>query len=260
LTWPELFDRLRVPEGGVVYVQSSADWIERAGFRAADAVGALRAWIGDRGTVVMPAYPCRTSHLEYLQGHPIYDVRRTPAGVGLIAELFRRTPGTVRSLDPDFCVAALGAEAAGVAATDLEEPDPFGARSIYVRMIERKTTLVGLGVSLNTNSFIHVVDSHFQAQYPRPVYESQPYSVEVIDSDGQRHHVWRRAVRPEFQQRTRPAAIADALRGNAAFRHLEIDGTQFLAWDLEPWRDWCVAHAEHELMAGRAPCWLTQIW
>ena len=258
-TWEALLDALRVPEGGVLYVQSSADWIERAGLRAAEVIPALRARAGANGTVVMPVYPCRTTHLEYLQTHPVYDVRRTPAGVGLIAELFRRMPGAVRSLDPDFCIAAVGPDAAAVAATDDADPDPFGAASTYARMVDREATLVGLGVSLNTNSFIHVIDSQLQDTYPWPVYEAEPMLAEVINQEGVRRTVVRRALRPVFQQQTQPSAIADALAGHPAFRRTEMDGAQFFAWDLLPWKRWCLAHAAKELTAGRPPCWLRRL-
>ena len=56
---------------------------------------------------------------------PRFDVRKTPAAIGLIPEVFRRTAGVRRSLDPDFSIAALGAEAAGIVAHRPGDEDPF---------------------------------------------------------------------------------------------------------------------------------------
>ena len=138
----------------------------------------------ERGTLVMPSYPFHSTHLEYLESGAVFDVRKTPAGIGLLAEMFRRTPGAVRSLDPDFCVTAFGADAEVVAGGEPAAPDPFGPGSSYQRMLDRHATLVGLGVSLNTNSFMHVIDSRAQAGYPSPVYVDRTFAMTVIDGNG----------------------------------------------------------------------------
>ena len=117
---------LAVPRGGMLYVQASADWIQRAGFGTAETLAALREWIGDTGTLVMPSYPFHTTHLDYLESGAPFDVRRTPAAIGLLPEMFRRTKGAVRSLDPDFCVTALGADAEAIVGGGPAAPDPFG--------------------------------------------------------------------------------------------------------------------------------------
>ena len=211
-----LLEMLNVPRERLLYVQASADWIQRAGFGAAETLAALREWIGGRGTLVMPSYPFHSTHLEYLESGAVFDVRKTPAGIGLLAEMFRRTPGAVRSLDPDFCVTAFGAEAEVVAGGEPSAPDPFGPGSSYQRMLDRHATLVGLGVSLNTNSFMHVIDSRAQAGYPSPVYVDRTFAMTVIDGNGRSRAVARWALRPQFQQDT--ASFGDQRRDETVRR------------------------------------------
>src|SRR5262245_34578833 len=85
---------LSVPHDRVIYIHSSMDWLGRAGIRTGEALDALTAWT-DRGggTLVFPAFPFRGSHEAYLRGGPVFDVRRTPARVGLLNETLRRRKG-----------------------------------------------------------------------------------------------------------------------------------------------------------------------
>ena len=256
-TLHELLDALAVPSEGILYVHSSVDWIRRGGFDPATSLDTLRRRAGAAGTVVMPAYPCRTTHVEYLSGAPVYDVRRTPTAAGLIAEAFRRTPGAVRSLDPDFCVAAIGGEAADIATPLAADPDPFGSDSPYQRMLDRGTTLVGLGVSLNTNSFIHLLDSRLQAQYDRPVYSADLFPASVVDEGGRCSTVSRRALSPQFQTRIAPSALVDEIGGDAeTFTSFTAGGAVFFRWDLSRWYAASLAHAQARLATGQRPCWL----
>jgi aminoglycoside N3'-acetyltransferase len=253
-----LLDSLDVPRGGVLYVQSSTDWLARAGFSAADVLGGLRQWVGDRGTLVMPSYPCRTTHAEYFAQRPTYDVRKTPTAVGLIAEVFRRGPRVHRSLDPDFAIAAEGADAESIAATAID-PDPFGTTSTYARMIAQGASLVGLGVSLNTNSFIHVIDSRFARSYPRSPYLGESPAT-VIDHSGQAREVRRRVLAPEFQQSTKPSAVAAEIGERPDIVTTRAIGTtNFFHWRLPAWSAWCDAHVRSALDGGQWPCWLRQL-
>lgn len=255
-----ILEDLGVPRGRVVYVQSSMDWIHRADIRAAEMLSTLIDWTGDRGTLVMPSYPFHSTHQEYLAAGPVFDVRRTPSVIGLLPEIFRRTGGVVRSLDPDFCVCARGAEAEAIAGAEPSEPDPFGNDSPYQRMLERGTTLVGLGVSLNTNSFIHAIDSRLGAGYPGAVYEDQEYSTIVIDAQEGSRPVSRKCLRPSFQQLTRPSAIGAAMQPDSdAFVTLEINGARFFKWDLDLWSAWCFSHGAAQASRGEWPCWLSRL-
>ncbi len=256
----QILEALEVPTDRVVYAQASVDWIQRAGPAAAETLTALLEWTSAGGTLVMPSYPFHTGHREYLESGPTFDVRRTPATIGLLPEMFRRTKGVVRSLDPDFCVAALGAEAEAIVGTAPATLDPFGTDSSYQRMLDRPSTLVGLGVSLNTTSFIHVIDSRAEAGYPLPVYEDREYDTTVIDAAGESRRVVRRALRPAFQQRTSPSSVNLEMQpSESVFRTVEINGARFFKWDLHAWSEWCLAHARQRAAAAEWPCWLTRV-
>jgi len=127
-------------------------------------------------------------------------------------------------------------------------------------MLERQATLVGLGVSLNTTSFMHLIDARAQGGYPSPVYEDGRYATTVVDAEGRAREVLRKALRPAFQQRTMPSAINLEMQPAAGvFQTVEIGGARFFKWDLDAWSSWCLAHAAARATLGRWPCWLTRL-
>jgi aminoglycoside N3'-acetyltransferase len=249
--------RLGVPRGGILYVHSSMNWLERVGLGPAEVMEALRVMTAD-GTLVMPSYPVRGTHREYLLGRPSYDVRRTPVAVGLLPELLRRTPGAIRSLEPDYPVAAVGPDAAFVAGGRPDD-DPFGPHSPYRRMLDAGATMIGMGVSLNTNSFIHVFDSTLEPLYPFRVYEERRISLSVTTEAGDVIEVPRRVLRPEFQLFTRPSAITAMIDDAAAFAETTLKSVQFFQWDLRRLEAWAIKHARTRLAEGQRPCWLEQL-
>jgi len=257
LTLAAIFDELELPRSGVLYVQSSTDWLQKAGFSASETLTALLDWTS-AGTLVMPVYPFRTTHIEYLRSSPRFDVRKSAAAIGLIPEVFRRTAGVRRSLDPDFSIAALGADSADIVRTTADDDDPFSGGSVYARLIKRGAMMVGLGVSLNTNSFIHVIDSRLSAHYPRPAYDGR-FAVEVVDEHGAVSTVSRRALQPDFQRLTQPSAVVAATAGSPIFASRTIDGVNFFRCDLPPWSAWCESHGRAAAAADQWPCWLSRL-
>jgi len=255
-----LLDALGVPRQGVLYVQASVDWIQKVGIGAGEMFSTLLEWTGAAGTVVMPSYPFRTTHQEYLESQACYDVRQTPAAIGLLPEMFRRAAGVVRSLDPDFCVAARGPEAAAIVGSEPATLDPFGPDSSYQRILERHATVVGLGVSLNTSSFIHLIDARAESGYPSPVYQDRLFPMTVVDAGGRSRDVLRKALRPQFQTLTTPSTIVTAMQpSEQVFAMVAIDDARFFKWDLDGWSSWCFDHARRQAGSGRWPCWLSRL-
>ena len=252
-----MLERLGVARDGVLYVQSSVDWLSRVGIAGLDVLHAFDQY-APAATLVMPSYPALSKHRDYVAERPTYDVRRTPARVGLIPELFRRMPGVARSLEPDYPIAARG-PAADVLTAGMPRPDPFGDESPYQRMLAAGGMLIGLGVSLNTNSFVHVFDSALEREYRFPVYERDTISLDVITATGEVISVLRRVLREEFQRYTQPSAIAAGVTDTSAFTAFAIDGVQFFRWDLRMLAARALANARQQLSRGELPCWLARL-
>jgi aminoglycoside N3'-acetyltransferase len=257
----QALSKLSVPQDRILYIHSSVDWLTRAGIRVVDALDALVGWTdAGGGTLVFPAFPFRGSHEAYLRTRPTFDVRRSPARVGLLNETMRRRKGVKRSLDADLSVIALGPKADAVIGVGLTGKDPTGPDSPFQRVIELGGALVGLGVSFNYMNMIHVLDSRYRAHYPFQIYSDTIYPADTIDGDGRRHAAVKHAMLNELQVHIKPSQVVHLLKpGRDTFRSLRIGDTDFFVWDLPPWEQLCVVHIEERLHAGSFPCWLTEV-
>ena len=259
-TLTQILSELSVPRDRVVYVHSSSDWLARAGIRLGEAYEALTDWTDRGGTLVMPAFPFRGSHEAYLRSGPVFDVRRSPARVGLLNDTLRRRKGVKRSLDPDLSVIALGPLADAVVSSGFTGADPMGRDSPFQRIIELGGVFLGLGVSFNYMSLIHVLDSRYRNRYPFDVYSMSVYRAQVIDAAGRRQEITKQALRNEVQVYIKPGEIVHRLNpGRDIFRSMKRGETDFFVWELPPWEPFCLAHIEQSLGEGRVPCWLTQV-
>jgi aminoglycoside 3-N-acetyltransferase len=148
---------------------------------AKELVNALGEFCGADRTLVMPAFVMggRTYDTSaYFSSKP-FDVRRTPSEMGLVAEIFRRTPKVVRSLHPTCSVCALGPMGpeltAGhhVSETGLSPDSPFGV------MTRRRTAILGLGVE-----YYRCLTHAHTATRPTNSLTTQ---VTLVDYDGSRY-------------------------------------------------------------------------
>ena len=252
---------LSLPSDRLIYIHSSIDWLRRAGIGLGEALDTLVGWVeGGGGTLIFPAFPFRGSHEEYLKTAPCFDVRRSPARVGLLNETMRRRKGVLRSLDPDLSVIAFGPKADAVVGSGFTGEDPTGPDSPFQRVIDLGGTLLGLGVSFNYMNMIHVLDSRYRDRYPFEIYSQSVYTAETLDAAGQRHRVVKQAMLNELQVHIKPCRVVHTLTpGRDVFRSVQVGETTFFAWDLPPWEKLCVAHIEQAIDAQSVPCWLTEV-
>jgi aminoglycoside N3'-acetyltransferase len=255
----DVLSRLSVPHDRIIYIHSSIDWLGRAGIGVGEALNVLVEWVDRGGTLVMPAYPFRGSHEAYLQSAPSFDVRQSPARVGLLNETLRRRKGVKRSLDPDLSIVAFGPQADAVIGSRLTGPDPTGADSPFQRIIELGGVLVGLGVSFNYMNMIHVLDSRYRDRYPFAIYSDKVYTARSVDETGSVYEVTKQAMLNELQVHIKPSHVVRMLNpARDTFRSERLGNTDFFIWDLISWERLCVAHIERTLDEGGCPCWLTE--
>ena len=217
---------------------------------------ALLDLVGPEGTLAMPSFPRRRKIDEYMATFPVFDVRHTPTQAGLVAEVFRRMPGTVRSLHPWASVAARGPLAQWLVSDHHRDVNPFAPSSPFVRMLEKDVLVLGLGVSLNTLSFIHVLDHELRDRLPFPLYAASPARGSVIDHRGQTHTVDTLTLRSEIIDNIKPSAAIAELGTPPALIHLGRAGAaQIFGLRVRPFLEKCRELAEAALALGDVPCW-----
>ena len=156
---------------------------------AKDLVNALVTLCGPGRTLVMPSFVMggRTyDAATYYKTKP-FDVRITPSEMGLIAEIFRRTPNVLRSLHPTCSVCALGPLAKElttghhVSRTGMSPDSPFGV------MTRRPTAILGLGVEyFRCLTHVHTAAHKMGDEYPIK-FADLSTQVTLVDYDGTRY-------------------------------------------------------------------------
>jgi aminoglycoside 3-N-acetyltransferase len=161
-----------VRSGSTVIVHCSLSALGWVVGNAVAVVRAVRAVVGDAGTIVMPAQTGLSdpSHWQapavperwwptIRSNWPAFDPMTTPLrGMGVVAECFGRLPGVVHSGHP-----AVGFIAQGPRATELmsshDLDDGLGDRSPLARLEAAGADIVLIGVGHGNNTALHLAES-----------------------------------------------------------------------------------------------------
>jgi aminoglycoside 3-N-acetyltransferase len=103
-------------------------------------IDTLREIVGSSGTLIMPTFTYSACNDE------VYDPRKTPSVVGSLTDYFWRQEGVQRSRHPIFSAAAVGPAAAQLLSMD--DPDCFGAASLFGKLREANATYLMYGVNM----------------------------------------------------------------------------------------------------------------
>jgi len=157
-----------------------------SGFRGAplDLVNALVDTVGEKGNLLMVSIPFRGAAYDYLAQGKRFDVRKTLSMMGLVTEMFRRRPGTLRSLHPTHPVLALGKDAERLVRHHEQCLYPCGPGSPFEKFREMKGKLLFFDVSFRSITFFHYVEDLFKERLPFPVYSDRLFEVPAVDENG----------------------------------------------------------------------------
>jgi aminoglycoside 3-N-acetyltransferase len=169
--------RLGVRRGGVLLVHSSLSSLGFVPGGPAAVIAALRDALGPEGTLMMPAHTWEWMN----RGLRVFDARSTPGCVGVIAEVFRRMGGVLRSLHPTHSVSAAGPRAAEMIEGHETAETPCGAGTPYARLLEADGQILLLGATLDSNTAFHCMEA--LCGYP-DLLRAEHEEFEIIDLDG----------------------------------------------------------------------------
>jgi aminoglycoside 3-N-acetyltransferase len=175
---------LGVAQGDVLMVHSAFDRF--LGFKGGpvEVVRTLQEVVGAGGTLMMPTIPFRGTAVEYALGDPVFDARQTVSRMGLITEVFRRSPGVVRSIHPTHSVAAWGHRADALVAGHEQAETPCGRVTPYGRLLDYDGQIQLMGVSPSTMTFCYFVAEELEPRLPGPVLTREKYAMRWKDEDG----------------------------------------------------------------------------
>jgi aminoglycoside 3-N-acetyltransferase len=203
---------LGISPGVTVLVHSSLDQFE--GFRGDTMaiLSALQGAVGSQGTLLMPTLPFTGSAVEYVSKDPVFDVVRTPSRMGLLTELFRRSPGVVRSVHPTHSVAAWGAKAKEITHKHHLAGTPCGRPSPYHGLLDNAGKILFLGTDISVMTFFHTVEEELEPAMPFSAFTKEIFTLRSRDQAGAEFRTNTRLFEPTYSRRRNLWKLVPILR------------------------------------------------
>jgi aminoglycoside 3-N-acetyltransferase len=178
-------ERVGVCPGDTLLVHSSFDAFEGFQEKPSRVISVLKNVVGAHGMLMMPTMTFSGLAVDHVRKNPLFDVVRTPSRMGLITELFRRSPGVVRSVHPTHPVAIWGLEANSVAAGHYQARTPCGAGTPFEALLERRGKIILLGADISVMTFFHMLEERFEHELNVAPFTSEIFHLRSKTGDGQ---------------------------------------------------------------------------
>jgi len=174
----ELLKALRdlgIQPGDAILVHSAVSGFE--GFRGElpDVIATLQEAVGVNGTLLMPTLSMSGSAIEFAQSGKIFNLRTTPSQVGLLTEVFRRSPDVMRSVHPTHSVAVRGPETGWWIANHHLAGTPCGLGSPFHCLLERRGKILLAGVGISAMTFYHCIEEILESRMPESPFTAERY-------------------------------------------------------------------------------------
>ncbi len=218
-----------VTSGDVLLVHSSLDAFVGYRGKATDVIGVLQRAVGQDGTLIMPTIPFTGTAVDYARSGVVFDSKRSPARVGLLPELFRRTTGVVRSLHPTHPVAVWGRHAQQMVAGHEREETPCGPGSPYGKLAALDGKSLFLGVGISSMTYFHTIEARLEPRMPMSPFTAEWFDMQCRDAQGVLHDVRTRLYEPAVSRRRRLGKLEAELKRIGAWNETMVAQVGVLA-------------------------------
>ncbi|MEX2648020.1 MAG: AAC(3) family N-acetyltransferase [Alphaproteobacteria bacterium] len=189
-----------------------------------EVIGALREALGEDGTLLMPTMPFTGTAVDYLGSGKPFDVRRTASRMGIVTELFRRLPDTLRSAHPTHSVAASGAKAALMLEGHDRAATPCGVHSPYHALMDHDAKIALLGTGIGALTFFHTLEEILEPLMPRSPFTKEHYTVSYLGRNGEKREARMRLFDPGMSKRRDLRILERALRAAGHWTERRVGG------------------------------------
>jgi aminoglycoside 3-N-acetyltransferase len=223
--------RLGVQEGDTLFVHAShAEFVAYRG-KPDDIIGVLQRAVGSAGTLLMPTLSFSGVAVDHAKRKVVFDPARTPSHTGLLTELFRRSPGVIRSVHPTHSVAAWGRLAHEFIRDHHLAATPCGIGSPYHRLLQHKGQVLLLGVGIAAFTFYHTIEEMLEARMPKSPFTAETYSL-ACRVDGRTFEAGpMRLFEPEVSRRRTLAPLETELKRRGQWRQVRIGTLSMILLD-----------------------------
>jgi len=228
-----------VRQNDVVLVHCSFGGLKGFKGTASDIIAALETTVGEGGAILMPNQPFLGSAISYLQSGRVFDVRRTPSQMGLVSEVFRRSPGTLRSVHPTHPVAIWGNGAPSLVADHFRATTPCGSGTPYKRFAERNGKLLFLGTNIEVMTYFHCLEEEFEPFMQRSPFTRETYEIQSKNEQGELVTTVTRLFDPEMSRKRNLLPLGRALAETGSLTQTRVGLAPIMAVDANQVAELC---------------------
>ncbi len=175
------FQALGLRDGDTVMVHSSLSRLGYVEGGGDTVIGAFLEVLGQRGTLLMPAYPVANFSVENLRNLPILE-KHTPSFTGSVTNRLLSWPGALSSFHPTHRWVGVGPGADYLLKDHHQSVTPCGPCSPFERILEIDGWVLTLGSRWGQCTFWHVIED--RVDFPLQVYHHELFSAPVRFPDG----------------------------------------------------------------------------
>lgn len=170
-----------VHDGDALFVHCSFNDLYTFSGSSMDVLTALSDLVGKSGTLLMPAYTTNAVS----KPPRLFDVIREPTYTGLVNELFRRSPGVIRSLHPRHSICGKGPMADALLSGHETCVRADGPDSPIDRLRRLDNAhILTLGLPRGYIPLLHWLEDLAPEKLPFPVHADEPVICQVQDING----------------------------------------------------------------------------
>jgi len=214
--------KLGVQPGSVLLVHSSFDNFTGFEGKATDVNLTLFESVTPTGTILMPTLPFSGTAIDYVSSGVLFDARKTPSRMGLLTELFRRQPGTLRSAHPTHSVAACGRLAEELIADHHRAKTPCGKGTPYGRLLDTGGNILFMGTDIGVMTFFHYVEEELESQLPFSPFTANVFTLQCRDKDGELRTTETRLFEPQRSRSRNLQKLVPFLKKRNVWREARV--------------------------------------
>lgn len=219
-----ILNGLGLVTGDTLLVHSSFDAFEGFQGKPTDVLSVLQQTVGASGVLMMPTMTFSGTAVQYVRANPEVDLARVPSRMGLLTEMFRRSPGVVRSAHPTHPVAIWGADAASIAAGHHLAATPCGAGTPFDSLRQRQGKIVLLGTGIGVLTYYHLLEELLERDLPLKPFTEEVFTVRCRTRDGAELETRCRLFEPAASKRRNLHKMVPGLKKAGAWREARVGG------------------------------------
>lgn len=215
---------LSIKQGDTLLVHSSFDAFEGFQGKPTDVISILQHMVGEQGALLMPTMTFSGTAVDHARAKPLFDVARTPSRMGLLTELFRRSPGVIRSIHPTHPVAIWGRDASTIAAGHHLARTPCGLGTPFDALRQRNGKILLLGTDISVLTFFHLLEEVLEADLPVAPFTEEVFHLQSKARDGQILDTHCRLFEPAVSRRRNLHKLVPCLKQAGSWREARVGG------------------------------------